>query len=234
MFVIVLSIAVPAGAAPYDWYGRTVDVEAWAQSSPSAQQYEVLVGMDFGEGEEYTFGYRWNDGDTVTRPTRVPGDLDYVDYLTYTGNYGLEAAGNTSEAAILALDTLADMALTTLYHGVFGQSVTNIYYRTSEMGISITGQSWPALWLCGREGYMDWMGIWHPAVSASDRTWEIADFGISGRVLASGYWDGWSQRASDWSTDEPNIAPVPEPASISLLVLAGVAMVFRRRNRSRA
>ena len=233
MFVMVLGMAVPADAAAYNWYGHTIDVAAWAESSTGAGDHEILVAMDFSGGNEHIFGYRWKDGDTVTRPTRILGDPDYADYVIYTGTYGLEAAGNTSEAAMIALVGVDGMVLTTSYYS-FGLVVTNIQYDgTDEMGVNVADQDWPVLWLCGREAYTDWLGTDHPAASPNNQTWELAPFGISGRVLHDAYWDGWSPRATDWSTTEPNITPVPEPATLCLLAAGGLALL-RRRNRARA
>ena len=230
--VALTVLLLTMGAAHGDVFGG-VEIEAWAESSAGASDHEIPVVMDFGGGNQYVFGYRWNDGDTVTRPVRVDGDPDYDDYVDYTVTYGYgtEAQGNTSEGAMIALDSIAGMVVTTKYDDFFGLSVINILYGSDEMGYNIADQEWPALWLCGRDAYTDWQNTWHAASSPNDKTWEESPFGIAGRVLHDGYWDGWSQRALDYSTIVPDITPAPEPATMFLLGGMAVPFVLKRRRR---
>ncbi|MDP6546420.1 MAG: PEP-CTERM sorting domain-containing protein [Phycisphaerae bacterium] len=229
--VVLTVLSLTMGAAHGDVFGGAT-VEAWAESSPGASDHEIPVVMDFGGGNQYVFGYRWNDGDTVTRPVRVSGDPDYVNYQTYTVTYGAgtEVPGNTSEAAILSLDAVGGMVLDTWYYS-FGMVISDILYGSDEMGQNIAGQEVPALWLCGRDPYTDWQGTSHPASSPDSRTWEYSPLGIGGRVLHDGYWDGWSPRDLAWNTTAPGITPAPEPATMLLLGGMAAPFVLKRRRR---
>ncbi|MBL7221283.1 MAG: PEP-CTERM sorting domain-containing protein [Phycisphaerae bacterium] len=231
--VVLAVLLLTMGAARGDVFGG-VEVEAWAESSSGASDHEIPVVMDFGGGNQYVFGYRWNDGDTVTRPVRVSSDFDYDDYVDYTVTYGFgtQAQANTSEGAMIALNSIAGMVMTTEYDDFFGLSVINILYGSDEMGGNVTGQTWPALWLCGRDAYTDWQGTPHPASSPHNHTWEPAPIGMADRELHDAYWDGWTQCAAvGWDTIAPDITPTPEPATMLLLGGMAAPFVLKRRRR---
>lgn len=80
-----------------------------------------------------------------------------------------------------------------------------------------------------REGW--YTGYWSYWVSEDPSpTWGYSGYGMTGRTLQNGSWDGWSY--DDFSgAGGPPANPVPEPASL-LAIGLGVATFARRRRRA--
>ncbi|MEX0776422.1 MAG: PEP-CTERM sorting domain-containing protein [Phycisphaeraceae bacterium] len=227
--VVSLVLAASSHAAVQDFNGQWVDVEYWAGSGSNAA---VLV-VDFGSGNNYAFGYRWDDEDTFTRvssPTTTPQGQNWLD----TPGNGTGAA-NLSEAMVLAMANYGGgEALSLTYrYTQFGLGVESLSYQGHTM-LNDFVNTWPnidsniALWLSGYPAYTDWFGDPHDASPADGQTWISSPEGASTRMLSDGYYDGWSWASGSAFPDAP-VTPIPEPVSLAMLGMGATLLMFRRR-----
>ena len=85
----------------------------------------------------------------------------------------------------------------------------------------------------GTPGY--WAYYTADGTSSQPSSWTFSGVGASSRTLADGSWDGWTWApAPDYAATPPNAdiipaAPVPEPATLLVLSLGGLALLRRRR-----
>lgn len=169
-----------------------VVVEQWA--GPETADNETLCVVDFDD-VSYAFGYRWNNGDTFTRPTS-----DFSAWAGETDDAGL------SEAMLLALAELPGLTIESSYDAAYGYQLGSISYG----GHSLANNwltSYAAFWMGGSEAWTEdvWAevppgsGQWrivdiieHPPAPTSGENWAASGFGASQRWLADGFWDAWT------------------------------------------
>ncbi len=211
-------------------FGHTFDdviIESWAGpagvADPSNATYRAVTVVDFGEGNSFAFGYGWNDTETTS-----------------------------SEAMLTALQA-ADNGLTveSSTHNTFGMSVYGFAYQ----GYVILGSplfdipEYPANWWSGAPartediweevppGSGNWVitdTIEHSETAGDGENWAYASTGVRDRVLADGYWDGWTQGDGSYGSfpAEP-VAPVnvPEPMTLTLFAVGSLGLMRTRRRR---
>lgn len=209
---IVLLVAVQAANA---YTFDDVIVEYWAGSGAN----EAMMVVDFGSGENYAFGYRWDDGETMNRP----GGSAFVQNNPTVGT-------NFSEALLLTVDTAGDLDLTYQYHETHGFGLDEIAYGDNSI---IASPAWdpyyPAMWVSGHPGYTDFFTDEPvPAMSPDGENWASSNWGAGTRELADGYWDGWTQ-GEDFVAAAP-VTPTPEPTTFA--VLGGLGLIALRRRRA--
>ena len=224
--VVVFAVSSTAPAYTFD----QVQVEQWVGTGNN----EAMCVFDFGGGNSYAFGYRWNDGDTFARPTSV--------FSGWAGEYG-EAA--LSEGMLLSLDASTSLTITSHYNNTFGYQLDSVSYDghsldndwvTTFAGFWISGSgAWDEdIWAEVPPGSGNWQiieTINHPASAGDGENWTPSGSGASFRTLSGGYWDAWTleQTANGYSpVNTPNV-PVPEPATIGLLAIGTVGLIRRRR-----
>jgi len=84
-----------------------------------------------------------------------------------------------------------------------------------------------------REGW--YSGYWAYYISRDGEDWGYANEGLA-RTLADGDWEGWSFNSAPlWAEGPPaNIPLVPEPTVGLSMLMAGMALVFRRNHNCNA
>ncbi len=101
------------------------------------------------------------------------------------------------------------------------QTGLDVAFQDWGWGVFIDGFSYAGHSDQGYTGGENW---WHYWVSDDAQTWTSPFYGITDRVVANGSWDGWVYgRASE---------PIPEPVSLALLGLGGLAFLGRRTRRA--
>ena len=219
--VAVLAMACTAGAAT---------VEAWAASSSGASDHTAYFVLDYDGGPNtYLFGYRWNDGEMVTRP-----DDGSAAYDTYTGLFGTQASAATSEGMIYALMNVAGMTVAHSWHGTYGLFLENFEYDGNAFDVTSFNNPWSSVMTSFWSGNLAWDSGWASGPAQAPGTWEQMPMGVVGRELADGFWDGWMQgqfNVITWETvaPDPSISPVPEPVTMSLMLIGGAGLLARRR-----
>ncbi len=186
--LLVVFVLVTSASIGFGYTFDQVDIEYWAGSGTN----EALCVVDFGSGNNYAYGFRWET----------------------TG------ADVTAENMLLALD--GDGASGTLdvqyhYDPTWGFGVDGFSYD----GNSMASDGWITTYL----------GYWS---SSDGETWEPSNYGAGGRVLANGDWDGWSYEftANGFNPIYTPSTPVPEPATLGLMTIAGGMGLLKRRKKA--
>ena len=214
VLVLLVALAAAPAAAEIDtvYDGKAVRLKTWTGSGAN----EAITVMDFGPGENFAFGYRWDDGELMARdPAKIAGVNDPGgDPLSPT------IGADTGEAMLLALDADPAAGVTVDFtYWQFGLFLDTISYGGNTLG---EGHYFPSYWK-----------------SEDGRDWTSSFVGVTDRVLAGAGqdWDGWSNGYYEFvdgindisiPATEP-VTPVPDPATVGLLAFGGIATVCRRR-----
>jgi hypothetical protein len=224
-------LAVPLAAALASLVGTTSaqavtfdDVQYWVGSGSSRAAF-VVDWNDAKPAESLVWGYRWNGSATGEDMLRaiVAADPRLFAHVGTAGGFGTPLWGTGYD-----LDN----------DGTFGVNPPLAFdaggMSTGEGDASRTPTDAADHW---REASFT-TGFWSYYVGGSGNspTWGFGDSGMTDRMLSNNAWDGWSFVA-DFANDpgapsEPVAAAVPEPVAASLLGLASLAVLGRRRRRT--
>lgn len=215
--------------------GYTLDqivVENWSGAGAN----RAVMVVDFGGGDSFNFGYRWDNGQTVTRPSDAAG---YDDFIA-TG-YGTTVGANVSEGMMLTISAANPGLIDFHYDSVMGIAVNGFDYSGHSMASDGWVTTYMSFWVSGAPAYEE--QIWslvggqyvltdtidHLAAAGDGENWSFSNWGVSTRPLEDGFYDGWTQgNAVTWNSSSP-VVRTPEPATM-LLLAAGASVLLRRRN----
>jgi hypothetical protein len=217
---VCLLVSATASAEVVNYNGQDVDVEFWAGSGGS----ETLLIVDFSDaptpGDSYAFGYRW-DGTVYGWQMLV----DIIEAEPDGGGTVNIAAGDSPRAITTTGGTLqlAGKEYVWEYLGVEYESqiVESFSYDGSNMVDAYGAASDPRS-----------LGMWNYDTGS----WQPDAWGISGYQLVDQSMVGFVQSRPTGELDGDGYpiyggpAPsVPEPATMSLLAVGGIALLKRRK-----
>ncbi|HOF17908.1 MAG TPA: PEP-CTERM sorting domain-containing protein [Phycisphaerae bacterium] len=225
-FVMMLVTLAACSTTGWAYTFDQVSTEFWAGTGGS----EAMCILDFGGGNSYAFGYRW-DGDATgwdMLQAVVAASGSTFTYTPITGTMSSIVAEGGSIRLEGTQYSFGSIVEKLTYNG---HTLVDDYYGTGE---SI------CYWVSGYADYTEdvydatWTKIGeisHPGDPTGDGTDWFAPptFGASGRPLSDGWWDGYTQVNELGNTYEPAV-PMPEPTTLALLG-AGAALLIRRRRR---
>ncbi len=210
--LIIVAVFCGVLVAPTRGYGYTFDdivVEAWAGSGAN----EAMSVVDFGGGNSYAFGYRW-DGAKTSEDMLVA--IDGLPGLTVDYNY----------------HPVWGFAVNSFSYD--GRTIASDGWVTTYLSFWWSGN---AAWT---EYVYDWNPpydlldtIEHDAKAGDGENWDYAGLGAGFRELADGVWDGWTLGDATTFDADPPVSPVPEPATMSVLAIGGLMLLTRRAGRKR-
>jgi hypothetical protein len=130
--------------------------------------------------------------------------------------------------AMMALDAGGALDANFMNYGA-AHFVTDFHYPGAADGDGLSGYTGSL------SGYLGW-GMF---VSTDGNTWTVpGSEGVDDVVLTDGGWMGWSWTAFDdnWNAVRLPTTPLatPEPATLAVLALGGLAMTWRRRRAARS
>ena len=228
----VLTMAACGTAQAYTFDEVNVSETARPGADTAAEDSAAMCVVDFGSAS-YAFQYTWEDGQTVDRPAS-----------TFSATYGATAAAGTGEAMMLTLASETELDVDYHYHDTLGLAVDGFAYDGQAMASDGWDTTFLGYWISGSPAWeeevwaQDEDGNWyladtihHPATDGDGENWTASGTGVGGRMLSDGFFDGWSQEyvADGYSPQNVPATPVPEPATIGLLLTGAIGLLRRRR-----
>lgn len=206
----VLAIAMIAiSAAPVQADLTPANVDTWVGSG-SNTAYMLIDWKDGSARPWQLYGYRW-DGVATGQDMlmAIAGEgviIDAVDGVTQLGT--LSGADANLRADLRRYG--------------FGDAIDGLTYDRDGDDQPLDGSDPDDNRQHGFDaGTVGYWGYWS---STDGSNWGFASAGMGDRVLSNGDWDGWA-----WAPNFESTSPVPEPATLCLLALGGVALGLRRR-----
>jgi hypothetical protein len=193
----VLSICLVVLACTLNGYSQISfsDITVWAGSGTNRAALVIEWSTDSGYISK-VWGYRWNGTKTGRDMLNAVKQLDSRIY---------ELAGSYGEATVYGLGYDVDCDGFTYVSG------------SNETGHAADSAD------VYNEGWM-YQGYWSYWVSTDGSSWSYSDYGISGRTLTNGSWDGWRfAYAPSWTANAPD-QPVAATLCSSALAAASASL----------
>lgn len=198
------------------------DIDFWVGEGAS----RAAMIIDFNDGatsESFAWGYKW---DGVASGADMFIAISEAD-TNLTLGYANSAAADFYTTSLAYFDGVDS-------HSATGGFVDTVYYS---LGYYLNGGF--AGETAGNPNAVSGGGVMLPGSWAVSPTGAAqSSFGESGRLLADGAWDAWSFGANDasWNHVAPPggtvvAAAIPEPGTITLMMLGAGGMVWFRKRR---